>query len=55
MHRTRSHKQYLPLVCYTTKDGPWRDCLIRYGFDPRADRSSRLCVSVTASSHHALS
>ncbi|KNZ74435.1 Transcription factor tau subunit sfc1 [Termitomyces sp. J132] len=35
-------KALLPLVCYVFQDGPWRDTLVRFGFDPRQDRSARL-------------
>ncbi|KAH0587367.1 hypothetical protein H2248_006166 [Termitomyces sp. 'cryptogamus'] len=34
-------KALLPLVCYVFQDGPWRDTLVRFGFDPRQDRSAR--------------
>jgi len=28
-------KLILPLVCYVFQDGPWRDTIIRIGYDPR--------------------
>ncbi|KAG6886058.1 hypothetical protein C0993_004048 [Termitomyces sp. T159_Od127] len=34
-------KALLPLVCYVFQDGPWRDTLVRFCFDPRKDRSAR--------------
>jgi general transcription factor 3C polypeptide 5 (transcription factor C subunit 1) len=39
---TFSSKILLPLVSYVFSDGPWRDCLIRFGYDPRADIGARL-------------
>ncbi|KAI0068897.1 hypothetical protein BV25DRAFT_1866793 [Artomyces pyxidatus] len=35
-------KIILPLVCYVFQDGPWRDTLVRFGYDPRDDPSARL-------------
>lgn len=40
-----SSKIMLPLVCYVFQDGPWRDTLVRFGYDPRTDPNARLCVS----------
>ncbi|PFH50545.1 hypothetical protein AMATHDRAFT_144829 [Amanita thiersii Skay4041] len=37
-----SSKLLLPLVCYVFQDGPWRDTLVRFGYDPRKDPSARL-------------
>ncbi|EPQ59371.1 hypothetical protein GLOTRDRAFT_70737 [Gloeophyllum trabeum ATCC 11539] len=34
-------KALLPLVSYTFSDGPWRDTLIRLGYDPRKDVGAR--------------
>lgn len=34
-------KLLLPLVCYVFQDGPWRDTLVRFGYDPRSDPSAR--------------
>ncbi|KAF8211339.1 RNA polymerase III transcription factor IIIC subunit-domain-containing protein [Mycena galopus ATCC 62051] len=34
-------KPLLPLVCYVFNDGPWRDTLIRFSYDPRKDPSAR--------------
>ncbi|KAG9219138.1 hypothetical protein CCMSSC00406_0001548 [Pleurotus cornucopiae] len=34
-------KVLLPLVCYVFQDGPYRDTLVRFGYDPRKDPSAR--------------
>lgn len=34
-------KLYLPLMCYTITDSPWRDVLVRFGFDVRKDPAAR--------------
>ncbi|KAG6832979.1 hypothetical protein H0H92_004863 [Tricholoma furcatifolium] len=34
-------KALLPLVCYVFQDGPWRDTLVRFSYDPRKDRNAR--------------
>ncbi|KAG2013884.1 hypothetical protein CC2G_010749 [Coprinopsis cinerea AmutBmut pab1-1] len=34
-------KVILPLVCYVFQDGPWRDTLVKFGYDPRADNRAR--------------
>ncbi|KAF8901692.1 RNA polymerase III transcription factor IIIC subunit-domain-containing protein [Gymnopilus junonius] len=34
-------KLLLPLCCYVFQDGPWRDTLVRFSYDPRKDPSSR--------------
>lgn len=34
-------KELFALVAYTFADGPWRDTLVRFGYDPRADSQSR--------------
>ncbi|KAJ7667797.1 RNA polymerase III transcription factor IIIC subunit-domain-containing protein [Mycena polygramma] len=34
-------KPLLALVCYVFHDGPWRDTLIRFSYDPRKDPSAR--------------
>lgn len=39
-----SSKVLLPLVCYVFQDGPWRDTLVRFSYDPRKDPSARLYV-----------
>ncbi|CAG8594162.1 8575_t:CDS:2 [Acaulospora morrowiae] len=31
----------LPLVSYWMLNGPWRDCWIRYGYDPRKNKEAR--------------
>ncbi|KAF8803887.1 hypothetical protein BYT27DRAFT_7340686 [Phlegmacium glaucopus] len=35
-------KLLLPLCCYVFQDGPWRDTLVRFSYDPRKDPGSRL-------------
>ncbi|KAJ8086409.1 tau 95 subunit of transcription factor TFIIIC [Marasmius tenuissimus] len=34
-------KIILPLVCYVFQDGPWRDTLVRFSYDPRKDSDAR--------------
>ncbi|KIM91005.1 hypothetical protein PILCRDRAFT_159710 [Piloderma croceum F 1598] len=34
-------KLLLPLVCYVFQDGPWRDTLVRFSYDPRKDPNAR--------------
>ncbi|KAF9470465.1 hypothetical protein BDN70DRAFT_821342 [Pholiota conissans] len=34
-------KILLPLCCYVFQDGPWRDTLVRFSYDPRKDPGSR--------------
>ncbi|KAI0053086.1 hypothetical protein FA95DRAFT_1579753 [Auriscalpium vulgare] len=34
-------KVILSLVCYIFQDGPWRDTLVRFGYDPRDDPAAR--------------
>ena len=34
-------KEVFSLVAYTFADGPWRDTLVRFGYDPRREPSSR--------------
>ena len=34
-------KELFALVAYTFADGPWRDALVQFGYDPRTDRQSR--------------
>ncbi|TFK27098.1 hypothetical protein FA15DRAFT_587283 [Coprinopsis marcescibilis] len=34
-------KVMLPLVCYVFQDGPWRDTLVNFGYDPRVDNGAR--------------
>ncbi|PPQ95507.1 hypothetical protein CVT26_008535 [Gymnopilus dilepis] len=34
-------KLLLPLCCYVFQDGPWRDTLVRFSYDPRKTPSSR--------------
>ncbi|EKM80519.1 hypothetical protein AGABI1DRAFT_73813 [Agaricus bisporus var. burnettii JB137-S8] len=35
-------KPLLPLVCYVFQDGPWRDTLVRFRYDPRKEPEARL-------------
>ncbi|KAH8118324.1 RNA polymerase III transcription factor IIIC subunit-domain-containing protein [Phellopilus nigrolimitatus] len=37
----QNSKCLIPLVCYVFVDGPWRDTLLRFGYDPREDSSAR--------------
>ena len=37
-----SSKVFLPLTCYVFGDGPWRDTMVRFGYDPRQDPQARL-------------
>jgi hypothetical protein len=41
-----SSKPLLPLVCYVFQDGPWRDTLVRFRYDPRREPEARLCVYI---------
>jgi hypothetical protein len=41
-HRLHSSKVLLPMVCYVFQDGPWRDTLVRFNYDPRKDPDARL-------------
>ncbi|KAI6047342.1 RNA polymerase III transcription factor IIIC subunit-domain-containing protein [Pisolithus marmoratus] len=34
-------KLILPLACYMFQDGPWRDTLVRFSYDPRKDSTAR--------------
>ncbi|KAF4619754.1 hypothetical protein D9613_005603 [Agrocybe pediades] len=34
-------KILLPLCCYVFQDGPWRDTLVKFSYDPRKDPNSR--------------
>ncbi|KAH9973046.1 RNA polymerase III transcription factor IIIC subunit-domain-containing protein, partial [Lactifluus volemus] len=34
-------KVLLPLTCYVFGDGPWRDTMVRFGYDPRQDPQAR--------------
>ncbi|EGO01771.1 hypothetical protein SERLA73DRAFT_177265 [Serpula lacrymans var. lacrymans S7.3] len=34
-------KALLPLVCYVFQDGPWRDTLVRFNYDPRKTVDAR--------------
>ncbi|PWN40557.1 hypothetical protein IE81DRAFT_349108 [Ceraceosorus guamensis] len=44
-------KAYIPLVCYVIVDGPWRDALSRFGYDPRTDPESRFHQRFSFQSH----
>ncbi|CEH18499.1 RNA polymerase III transcription factor (TF)IIIC subunit [Ceraceosorus bombacis] len=46
------HKAYIPLVCYVITDGPWRDALSRFGYDPRTDPESRFHQRFSFQSHN---
>ncbi|KAK0242443.1 RNA polymerase III transcription factor IIIC subunit-domain-containing protein [Armillaria nabsnona] len=35
-------KVLLPLVCYVFQDGPWRDTLVKFSYDPRKQMDARL-------------
>ncbi|KIM68705.1 hypothetical protein SCLCIDRAFT_13482 [Scleroderma citrinum Foug A] len=35
-------KVMLPLACYMFQDGPWRDTLVRFKYDPRKDPDARV-------------
>ncbi|KAK0206225.1 RNA polymerase III transcription factor IIIC subunit-domain-containing protein [Desarmillaria ectypa] len=35
-------KVLLPLVCYVFQDGPWRDTLVKFSYDPRKHTDARL-------------
>ncbi|GAA5915942.1 hypothetical protein JCM8208_003672 [Rhodotorula glutinis] len=37
----KADKSCLPMVAYTFGDGPWRDLLVRYGYDPRKHPDAR--------------
>ncbi|CAI2172733.1 5960_t:CDS:10 [Funneliformis geosporum] len=37
----RNIKRLLPLVAYLMSNGPWRDCWMRYGYDPRLNKEAR--------------
>mmetsp|Transcript_21559 Transcript_21559/g.56203 ORF Transcript_21559/g.56203 Transcript_21559/m.56203 type:complete len:483 (-) Transcript_21559:454-1902(-) len=44
------HMQHaLPQLCFKFKTGPWRDLLVRRGYDPRSDPSSGAFQAVTYS------
>ena len=38
---TRTHQELLARLCYKFRNGPWKGALIRRGYDPRTDPSSR--------------
>ncbi|CAG8684814.1 1819_t:CDS:2, partial [Cetraspora pellucida] len=44
----RSIKMLLPMVAYLMLNGPWRDCWMRYGYDPRKNKEARLYVNYSA-------
>ncbi|KAI0282363.1 RNA polymerase III transcription factor IIIC subunit-domain-containing protein [Russula aff. rugulosa BPL654] len=37
----QNSKVLLPLTCYVFGDGPWRDTMVRFGYDPRQDPQAR--------------
>ena len=40
------NKQLIPLVAYQIVDGPYKDALVRHGYDPRADPEARFAQRV---------
>ncbi|XP_013201246.2 general transcription factor 3C polypeptide 5 [Amyelois transitella] len=40
--RMQSLKVILPCLAIQMKDGPWKMCWVRYGYDPRKDPASRI-------------
>jgi RNA polymerase III transcription factor (TF)IIIC subunit HTH domain len=36
------NKALIPQVCYTIIDGPWKDTLVRYGYDVRLEKEARI-------------
>ncbi|EKX46251.1 hypothetical protein GUITHDRAFT_138357 [Guillardia theta CCMP2712] len=45
LEEAEKHLRFLPLVAFNYKDGPWRSLWVRYGFDPRSDKSTRFLQS----------
>ena len=43
-----SSKVLLPLTCYVFGDGPWRDTMVRFGYDPRQDAQARLSAYISS-------
>jgi hypothetical protein len=43
--RRCSDKTIWPIIGYTFADGPFRDLVVRFGYDPRKDPEARLFVS----------
>ena len=43
----RRNKSCWPMISYTFADGPFRDLVIRYGYDPRTDPEARLCAPLS--------
>lgn len=37
-----SYKQHIAECCYSITNGCWRDCLVRFAYDPRENKESRL-------------
>ncbi|TDL29471.1 hypothetical protein BD410DRAFT_24170 [Rickenella mellea] len=42
IREVQNSKILIPLVGYVFQDGPWRDTLVRLGYDPRDDPNARL-------------
>lgn len=40
--RESSNKSVWPMIGYTFSDGPFRDLVIKFGYDPRTDPEARL-------------
>ncbi|PWN94146.1 hypothetical protein FA10DRAFT_264720 [Acaromyces ingoldii] len=36
-----NHKQHIAECCYAITNGCWRDCLVKFAYDPRKDKESR--------------
>jgi general transcription factor 3C polypeptide 5 (transcription factor C subunit 1) len=45
--RVGRNKSCWPMISYTFADGPFRDLVIRYGYDPRTDPEARLCAPLS--------
>lgn len=39
---SKDFKLLLPTVAYVINSGPWRDCWVRYGYDPRKHKDAHL-------------
>ncbi|KAJ3564349.1 hypothetical protein NP233_g8347 [Leucocoprinus birnbaumii] len=44
-------KPLLPLVCYVFQDGPWRDTLVRFQYDPRKEPEARFVLYFRNANH----
>ena len=43
---TRWNKTVLQYVSYMFRSGPWRDCIVKFGVDPRSDPKYRIYQSI---------